>query len=649
MLSVAKVQRRNAWRYYIRGVAFGDGRRPVGQSLKDAQETAGLPPGRWWGRGLAALGLTEGGQVSERQLALVFGEVRHPDADRIEQRLLDDGTDPATARRATVLGQPVEEIEARKQTPLLALDFTFRPQASLIVLWALGDDRTRRVIERAHERAIAAALHWIEDEVAETRWSSGRGRAKRPALVVAAFRHYDNRDGFPLLHTHCLVLNRVQRPGADGEPVWGALDTYRLYQNVVAAGTLYTLTMTTEVCETLGLATVPREVTPGLRSVMEIAGVDAEIIDWSSTRRQRIEDALEVLTDQYVKDHGRLPGEKARHGLGWQAAQDTRPQKKTPRPLKQLLAWWKASALLRFGKQMVDGLLERCRAAGAAIRARVDPAVDMALAAVDVAAVVFTVREKFSRRHVLAEARRHLLETLRGRAFPPGLDDSIADRALLRYSRRHTVTKPGREAPAADRMTYTADFPVPDRWWIADAEGTPPRESSRYERARLASLAVQGAIRDARIRADTATEATTTTSAVSAPADSRDLDEGEHDQVPPHAVDHPGRDAARTPAQRAAAVHAHLQAAMPQEYAEGRTTDPETWTTSPERLAALAKLTVTTEARNRALAEADAHHRAIEERESPLTDPATPGGQRRQEHEQQRQQPGPGQGQGLRP
>ncbi|MFD0396200.1 relaxase domain-containing protein [Streptomyces nogalater] len=80
-----------------------------------------------------------------------------------------------------MLGQPIEEIEARKQTPLLALDFTFRPQASLIVLWALGDDQTRRVIERAHERAVARALRWLEDEVAETRWSSGRGRAKTPS------------------------------------------------------------------------------------------------------------------------------------------------------------------------------------------------------------------------------------------------------------------------------------------------------------------------------------------------------------------------------------------------------------------------------------------------------------------------------------
>nr|WP_221889670.1 MobF family relaxase [Streptomyces sp. WAC05458] len=599
MLSVAKVQRRNAWRYYVRGVAFGDGRRPVGQSLKDAQEMAGLPPGKWLGRGLRALGLTEGAEVSERQLELLFGEGRHPDADRIERGLLDDGVDAATARRLTVLGQPIEEIEARKQTPLLGMDFTFRPQASLVVLWALGDVTVRRVIERAHERAVATALRWLEDEVAESRWASGRGRAKTPALVVAAFRHIDNRDGLPLLHEHCLILNRVQRPGADGEPVWGALDTYRLYQNVVAAGTLYTLAMTTEVCETLGLATLPREVTPGLRPVMEIAGVSEDLINWSASRRQRIEDALEVLTDQYVKDHGHLPSERGRHQLGWWAAQETRPAKKKPKPLQQLLAWWRASAILRFGQQLIDSLLDRCREAGAVIRARVDPTVDVALAAVDVAAVVFTVREKFSRRHILAEARRHLLETLRGReSFTRGLDDYITHRALLRYSRRHTVTKPGREAPAADRMTYTADFPVPNRWWIAPAEGTQPRESSRYERARVASLAVQNAIRDARIRADTATANEETTSASSAPADHHDLEA--KTASAPHAVDHSGRGAALSPAQRAATVQAHQQAAMPEEYLEGRTTDPATWLRTPKNLDRLAAFARATDTRRRA-------------------------------------------------
>ncbi len=320
-----------------------------------------------------------------------------------------------------MLGQPIEEIEARKQTPLLALDFTFRPQASLIVPWTLGDDRTRRIIERAHERAIAKALRWLEDEVA--------------------------------------------RPGDDGEPVWGALDTFRLYQHVVAAGTLYTLTMTTEVCEERGLATVPREVTPGLRPVMEIAGVDSELIDWSSTRRQRIEDALEGLTYKFAPEHGRLPCERARNGLGWQAVQDTRPEKKTPRPLKQLLAWWRASALLKFGKQMVDGLLRRCRAAGAATRARVEPRVDAVLAAVDVAprssppfaasapaATSWPKPAGTCWRRCAARSSRAAWTTTSPTAPCPTT------------FRQSTVPKPGRRTPDADQLFYTADFAEPDRW-----------------------------------------------------------------------------------------------------------------------------------------------------------------------------------------
>ncbi|MER5886945.1 MobF family relaxase [Streptomyces sp. NPDC001941] len=628
MLSVAKVQTRNAWGYYVLGVAYGDGRRPSGQSLKVVQELAGLPPGRWRGRGLPLLGLTEGAEVSERQMELVFGQARHPDADRIEGELLDDGADEDTACRATVLGQPVEEVEARGQTPLIALDFVFRPQASLVVLWALGDDDTRRVIERAHERAVATALRWIEDGVAQTRWASGRSRAKTPALVAAAYRHYENRDGFPLLHEHVLILNRVERP--DGQ--WGALDTRRLYQNVVAAGTLYTLAMTTEVCEELGLATVPREVTPGLRPVMEVAGVDAELIDWSATRRQQIEDVLEGLTYAYAQQHGRLPGEKAREALGWWAAQDTRRAKKTPRPLAQLLAWWKASALLKVGRETVDGLLRRCRAAGAAIRARVNPHVDVMLAAVDVAAVVFTVRGKFARRHLVAEARRHLLETLRGRAFPRGLDDDIADRALADHGRRPTANQPGRRAPAADQTFYTANFPTPAPWWIAHCDGKPPRESSRYERARIASLAVRNAIHTARTAPPEPTDAPATPPSATTLIFDEHHDPASVPPPPPHAVDHPDRDADLTPAQQAAATLAHLHAAMPDEYLAGRTTDAATWLRTPKNLERLAALT-------RA---ADARRRAYEETETPAALDALVENRHR-EHEQQHQQHGHGQ------
>ncbi|WOP07066.1 hypothetical protein R2B67_00280 [Streptomyces cyaneofuscatus] len=56
----------------------------------------------------------------------------------------------------------------------------------------------------------------------------------------------------------------------------------------------------------------------------ETVGVDQVLIDWSSTRRRRIENVLEGLTHTYAQYQGWLPGEKARHGMGWQAAQDTR-------------------------------------------------------------------------------------------------------------------------------------------------------------------------------------------------------------------------------------------------------------------------------------------------------------------------------------
>ncbi|GGU66693.1 hypothetical protein [Streptomyces daghestanicus] len=79
--------------------------------------------------------------------------------------------------------------------------------------------------------------------------------------------------------------------------------------------------------------------------------------------------------------------------------------------------------------------------------------------------------------------------------------------------------------------------------------------------------------------------------------------------------------AAKTPAQRAAAIHAHQQAAMPQEYLEGRTTDPATWMTSPQNLAHLASLTRAAEARGRTVEEqADQTKHAHQAKQAPAAD-----------------------------
>src|SRR5579864_691967 len=58
-----------------------------------ASESGGEPPGRWWGRGAAALGL-EPGQVVERgAYDLLFGERKAPDGTQL-------GRPPGGGRRA---------------------------------------------------------------------------------------------------------------------------------------------------------------------------------------------------------------------------------------------------------------------------------------------------------------------------------------------------------------------------------------------------------------------------------------------------------------------------------------------------------------------------------------------------------------------
>ncbi|MEV5737623.1 MobF family relaxase [Streptomyces sp. NPDC052292] len=156
---------------------------------------------------------------------------------------------------------------ATTQVTVTGVDFVFRPQPTIYLLWALGDEETRQVIEAAHERAIERVLEWIEDEVEVLRYGKdGIYRVRPPGgLVAVRFRHYEARSGRPLLHDHLLLSVKGQR--LDGK--WGSIHTTALHENTVAASALYNELVAAELCETLGLATEPRTVTPGRRPVME--------------------------------------------------------------------------------------------------------------------------------------------------------------------------------------------------------------------------------------------------------------------------------------------------------------------------------------------------------------------------------------------
>ncbi|MEU3953590.1 MobF family relaxase [Streptomyces achromogenes] len=491
MISMSPVGPGHGVRYLFRGVMVGDGHRAVGTPLRAAQDEAGVPPGVWKGRGLAALGLATGDVVSQRQAELLLGEGRHPDADRIERELLAQGKSPAQARRATVLGRPIEHNrspktdKAKERTPWLAVDLVLRPPPTAHLAWALMDDEHRRVLELCQDTARDKTLAWVEESVAQIRWKAGgKQRARvRDGLVVAVFRHYESRaaESKPLLHDHAVVSIRARRPH-DGK--WGNVSADSLMAHIVAADTLYLLYFMEEVSARLGWAWEPREVTPGRRPVMDIVGIDRRLIGWQSTRRQQIEDALPVLTARYEEKQGHAPGERASYALACQAADQTRSPKRTELlSLTELRKQWRVSAIRAFGACTVYRLAERARAAAAAVRARVRPVVDTVLAAVDVVAVVYVMRGAFKRHHLLAEARRHLSYVQRGRPHQPGLDEQIVQTVIDDYTR-----------PAGKRM-MTADLRA---LYPRDTEDQPVlrpltrnRTAPPYERARLAADALK--------------------------------------------------------------------------------------------------------------------------------------------------------------
>ena len=457
-----------AYRYYGRQVAVGDGRRGRSESLDQAQAGAGVPPGVWMGRALPAVGLTRGSRVQEGQMANLFGEGRHPDAEQIVADHLATRGSRDAAQRATRLGYRIQRWSA--------IDLVFRAPGSVQVLWALAPDPVRRVIENAHARVLEEVLAEIESEHLWVR--VGRDSIMQRAqegLIAARFRHWENRDAMPLLHDHLVLSVKVVR--TDGR--WGTLHTRSLLEHVVTLSELYNQRLLEEICSELRLATVARYPTAGQRPVMKLAGIGEEVIDWAATRAAAT--MRQLLADEaaYQARTGRRPTVKIRRRLMERAAQTTRPRKKNAHPLPQLRARWREAAIARFGQALVDGLLDAARAAAQVIRATSRTVVDIATAALHVTAVVAVHHGgRFRRRHLLAEARRHLARTLRRHPAPPGTDQAITTAAI----RDHCHPAPAADGAPLDHRTLTPRWepaPPPTGTSPIGPQAPPPRPRRR--------------------------------------------------------------------------------------------------------------------------------------------------------------------------
>lgn len=352
----------------------------------------------------------------------------------------EHGRDAGSAEEMTAW---IKGRQKPAQQAVAGYDLQFAPAKTVSVLWAIGDEDTRKAVEAAHEAGIEKAVAFIEERATATR-AGYNGIAQLDVdggVIASRFRHYDSRTGDPQLHDHVVVSTKVK--SADGK--WRSLDGQLLYQLGVPASEVYNAEVMAQVCARLGVAAAEHVVTPGKRPVMEIAGVDPRLATAWSSRSQSVKDRTSELVAAYRAEHGRAPDAKLLIKLAQRATIETRPTKSAARSLRDLRQVWRQAAVEVVGPAGAGQVLKDARRA--AKKQLVRGPVDVEQAAREVSAVVENARTVWGRHHMEAEAHRWVSAHYRGRPAPPDLVDVITERALTGLSL--PITAPAAHAPFA--------------------------------------------------------------------------------------------------------------------------------------------------------------------------------------------------------
>jgi DNA primase catalytic core len=110
-MTLHKLTAGDGYTYLTRQVAAHDADQRGYGSLGDYYAEKGESPGEWVGRGWSDLPQFLGGVVTEAQMRALFGEGRHPDAERIEAEMIAAGHGAPAILAATRLGSPFKRCD----------------------------------------------------------------------------------------------------------------------------------------------------------------------------------------------------------------------------------------------------------------------------------------------------------------------------------------------------------------------------------------------------------------------------------------------------------------------------------------------------------------------------------------------------------
>ena len=305
-------------------VAAGDGNPEPSKGLAHYYASTGTPPGVFLGKGLADLddgrGVVPGSQVSEENLSNMLGACSDPVS----------GEPVGSRPRAPAGGAPVA-----------GFDLTFSISKSISVMWALGDDETRNVIEKCHREAIEFVISYAEREVFCSRsGTNGIVSEDVTGVIAASFTHFTSRADDCQLHDHVVVWNRA-RSVSDGK--WRTLDSKAIFKATTTLSELHQGVLSDLLTAELGVGWEARGRRHSSKPRYEITGVPEALMAEFSQRSEQIAARGDELNSSFVDAHGRRPTVVETMRLRQVATIATRPQK-THRSLAELTSTWRERA-----------------------------------------------------------------------------------------------------------------------------------------------------------------------------------------------------------------------------------------------------------------------------------------------------------------
>lgn len=184
-------------------------------------------------------------------------------------------------------GQKLYRVVDGEKKHIAGYDITFSAPKS-VSLMALTIASDKSDWHDVHDKAVTAALDWVESNTLQTRKYNKNTKEQEPVgnqkMLVATFKHDISRNEDPQLHTHCVIANAC----LDSDDKFRSVHSRTLFDNKMLIGEIYRSELKANIREAY-LGRLERTHPDGR---FELKDMDKSLIREFSTRSQDMQEYL---------------------------------------------------------------------------------------------------------------------------------------------------------------------------------------------------------------------------------------------------------------------------------------------------------------------------------------------------------------------